>query len=111
MGSEMCIRDRPTDARWVGSPVGTKTRIGWPQATISAFRSWADSLSSSDDATLRGLGLPHAADIKAISRDGAAGIIISSATVPRLLRLLDNPMVQTAMPADVEYDLGIPSLE
>ena len=97
-------------ARWVGSPVGTRARIGWPEASLSAFGAWADSLSASDDATLHRIGLPRAADIQAISRGGASGIVISSASVTRLLELLDDPMVRTVMPADVEYDLGIPSL-
>lgn len=102
--------DVPQSARWVGSPVGTRWRIGWPEASISAFAAWANSLSASDDATLHRIGLPRAADIQAISRGRATGIVISSARVTRLLELLDDPMVRTVMPADVEYDLGVPSL-
>lgn len=102
--------DVPQSARWVGSPVGTRWRIGWPEASIPAFAAWADSLSASDDATLHRIGLPRAADIQAISRGGATGIVISSSRVTRLLELLDDPTVRTVMPADIEYDLGIPSV-
>jgi hypothetical protein len=102
--------DVPQGARWVGSPVGTRWRIGWPEASLSAFAKWASSLSASDDATLHKIGLPRAADIQAISRGSAAGVVISSASVARLLKLIDDPAVRAVMPADVEYDLGIPSL-
>jgi hypothetical protein len=95
----------PRSARWVGSPAGTKTRIGWPEASIRAFGTWADSLSTSDDDTLHLLGLPRAEHIKEMSRGGATGIVIASTGVERLLELLDDPEVQTIMPGEVAHDL------
>jgi hypothetical protein len=99
------VFDVPRSARWVGSPVGTKRRIGWPEASIRAFDAWADSLSTSDDETLHLLGLPRAEDIKEMSRGGAAGIVIASVGVDRLLELLDDPEVRTVLPGEVAHDL------
>jgi hypothetical protein len=97
--------DVPRHSRWVGSPQGTKSRIGWPQASLSQFERWAESLSTSDDTTLHQLGLPRAEDITEIASGGSSGIVIGSMSRGAALRLLEHPLVGSVLATEVAFDL------
>ena len=99
--------DVPSDLRWVGSPHGSATRIGWPVASVAAFSEWAGSLSTSDDQMLHVIGLPHATDLPAIAERGASGLVVSGQPVPALRRLFEDRLVANVLPGEVTFDIGL----
>ncbi|HEU4354795.1 MAG TPA: hypothetical protein VFT27_04330 [Actinomycetota bacterium] len=114
MSSDVALLyDVPQSARTGGGPTHIPDRIGWPSEGLwlppdvvdQTFAGWTATLSTGDDETLRRVGLPSSTALRQMASQGVSGVVIGSARVSDLLSLLEDPLVQTVMPASVEFSL------
>jgi hypothetical protein len=87
--------------------LGRILRVGWSDPYQGTLSGWAHQLTPADDQALHLVGLPGASALQQVSSGGVVGIVIQSATVPHLSKMLDDPAVLTVEPADAVFDLGL----